>query len=278
MAGAMCLHHDTAADRPLGQSSKYLETAEVHGRIFVQEASEKMQNFRQSEYDAILACSRLLCVLGFAFHPIHRQRGATLADPEAWNWLQLVRGVKASWFTIAASGGKFSDLVAEDMGPGSWSPGPSDREPHKPLGFRHPSFSYFKETRWERIHALRAFFAANKTFLGDQDVEDIGHAVDQLCEMTEHICSPEAPSMFRIICRWPANISKGFVSLILEGFPPALVVFAHWLMSVILVEDLWWVSDMGRAGIQDIVDICSDTSLEAQALLKWPQEMVNLAR
>ena len=65
----------------------------------------------------------------------------------------------------------------------------------------------------------------------------------------------------------------------LEGvFPPALAVYAHWLMLMVLVEDLWWIDDMGRAGIRDIIARCSDADRDVRSLLIWPQQMLDVGR
>ena len=272
---AMCLHHDSTADRPSGHSSKYLETAEAHGRIFVQESRQKIQKFQDSDVDSILACSRLLCVLGFAFFHIHRQNGATLADREAWTWFQLVRGVKATWIAIVESGKKINDIVARDMA----ADPPSINLTTTSRGHRdghRPVFDYFLRLRWERFHALRAALRNSQALLDEYQSEYLGAAVDLLYEISGHICSDEVPSLFRIVCKWPGHVSNGFVDMLMDGSPLTLAIYAHFLMSVVLVEDLWWVSDMGRAGIRDVVAMSKNAGSDIDALLRWPQHMSSL--
>lgn len=52
----------------------------------------------------------------------------------------------------------------------------------------------------------------------------------------------------------------------------ALVIHAHWLMLVVLAEDMWWVDDMATSGIRDIIAMC-ETEPEngvVRSLLRWP--------
>ena len=61
----------------------------------------------------------------------------------------------------------------------------------------------------------------------------------------------------------------------MESNASALAVYAHWLVLVTLVEDLWWVKDMGRAGIREIIamsaKVLDDNEDEVDSLLYWPQ-------
>ena len=47
-------------------------------------------------------------------------------------------------------------------------------------------------------------------------------------------------------------------------------------MMVILVEDLWWVGDMGRAGIREVVNMCSEAGSDSDAMLAWPRMMLDM--
>lgn len=69
--------------------------------------------------------------------------------------------------------------------------------------------------------------------LGAQKTEDLGAAIDLLHHVGEQIGPQQSLSLLRTICTWPADISKGFVDMLVGGFPPALAVDAHWLMLVI---------------------------------------------
>ena len=280
--GAMSLHFDSTAVPTVRtdaswHTSKYSDAAEAHGVIFVRESRQKLQDLhRHAEFDASFACSRLLCLLGFAFFRAHRGNGVTLADSAAWTWLQLLRGVKATYVAILESGqgvaemavrdtvlkplstGRPLDTLAADIGP----------------GYKHASFPFFTLSRHERFDALRTTLQESWLSLGDDKVRDLGSAIDLLWQVTEHVCSQEVHSLFRAILFWPDSVSKGFVDMLTNGCPPALAVYAHWLMLVVLVEDLWWVDNMGRSGIREIINMCSDADSDVRVLLRWPQLML----
>ena len=274
---AICLHYDSVAADPEGYSLKYLEAAEAHGTIFVEESRQKMQDFHRSEFEHVLACSRLLCVLGFAFFRSHRRNGITLVDRAAWTWLQLLRGETTIRVAKLRSSNDVDEMVVKDMLPELPL---ADRPcvpsaPYIGLSCEHPSFPFLRRSQRDRFDALRTTLHSSWLSLGDVKTGILGAAIDILYEVTEHVCSQEVHSLFRAICSWPGKIPKGFVDMLMNGFLPALAVYAHWLMLVVLVERLWWVGDMGRTGIRDIIDMCSDASPHVRALLIWPQLMLD---
>lgn len=114
---AICLYYDSPTIYSGEQGLGYLEVAEAHGKIFTQESRQKLQDFEEGlnrqHQDSILACSRLLCVLGFAFFRTHRQNGNTLADPAAWTWLHLLRGARTSYVAVVEAGRPVDELFFE---------------------------------------------------------------------------------------------------------------------------------------------------------------------
>ena len=276
---AMCLHHDLSPDHSGESCLDYLEVAEAHGKTFVKESRQKLQDFQEGlntqDQDSILACSRLLSVLAFAFLRTHRQNGTTLADPAAWTWLHLLRGVKTSYLAVIDAGRPVDDLFMKDMTPQIYD---HQLAPRIGVGCNNPCFLYVQRSwRWF-FGALRSTLHTDWNCLGDQMVETMGAAIDLLYQVTEQIFSQQLQSLLRTICSWPADIPRGFVDMLVVGSPPALAVYAHWLMLMILVEDLWWVGDMGRAGIRDIIAMCSDADRDVHSLLIWPQQMLDVIR
>lgn len=274
---AVCLHHDSSADRSDEFRLRYLEAAEAHGKIFVKGSREKMQDFQaglnSQDQDSILACSRLLCVLGFAFFRTHRKNGTTLADAAAWTWLHLLRGVKTSYLSAVESGQPIDEIFLKDMAPPSSC---YQLTLQKRTGCQNPCFKYVQKSWQEWFDALQSTLDRKWSSLEDQRLQGLTIAINLLYDTTEQISSQRVENVFRIIFTWPAEIPRGFVDMLMEGFPPALAVYAHWLLLVVLVEDFWMIDDMGRAGIRDVIAMCSEADSIVRHLLIWPRKMLDM--
>lgn len=62
-----------------------------------------------------------------------------------------------------------------------------------------------------------------------------------------------------------------------DAHPGVLAIYTHWLILLIVAEELWWIGDMGRAGIRDVLHVIG--SLQATDLapvLSWPQEVLDM--
>ena len=124
-AAALCMHYHSLSDPILANT--YLEAAESNGDRFVAESTQQARRFDPGDFDSIFTCSRLLTVLGFGFHRIHRANGVTLGDPTAWTWLHLLRGVKPVYTAMLDSGHDIDPSMSLNMGPeipGTQSHGP----------------------------------------------------------------------------------------------------------------------------------------------------------
>ena len=274
---AICLHHESQHDQPDEHGLEYLQVAEAHGKIFVSDSRQKFQDFQQGlnaqDHDSILACSRLLCLLGFAFLRAHRQNGTTLADPAAWTWLHLLRGVRTSYFAVLEAGRPVDDIFLKNM-----TAQVCDHQliQHMETGCEDPRFRYVQLSWRGAYNGLRSTIHDLCASLDDRLTKDLDAAIDLLHQVTERVCPQQSQNLLRMICAWPVNVPKSFVDLLGRGLPITLVVYAHWLVLMVLVEDLWWVHDMGRAGIRDVVAMCSDADQSLRSLLIYPQQMLDL--
>ena len=271
---ALCLHFHTASssDHP----SKYLEAAVTYGNLTLKECGEQLRGLRSSLTNSVLTSSRILCALGFAFFRIRRQNGATIMDPESWLWLWNLRGVYVVHNTILALYKNYDALIARDLRPDPPpTSGTDDGRSEKTMKCRHPLFCRIQNSYQYGFIKLRTGLRSRLSGLNKEQAADLFCAVDVLQEITEHICLENTCNYFREMCVWPCQIPQGFVHMLLEGNALALAVYAHWLVLVILVEDLWWVKDMGRAGIREIVAMSSKLPSESDnvghPLLHWPQ-------
>lgn len=278
---ALCLHYEPPPDHSDAQHSEYLEAAKAHGQIFVKASRQKMEDFqeglRTQDQDSILACSRLLCMLGFAFFRMHRQEGKTLSDAAAWTWLHLLRGVKTSYDAVVEAGRPVDEMFMNDMILSLCHHQPL---PQMDVGCQTPCFRYIQQSRRAFVDALRSALYSDWRSLGETKTADLGAAITLLDQVTAQVCSQQPQCILRTICTWVAEIPKGFVDLLTSRSPPALVVYAHWLMLIVLVEELWWIDNMPRVGIRDVIAICSDAADDSdiRSLLRWPQGMLRVGR
>ncbi|KAL8821822.1 MAG: hypothetical protein Q9191_007235 [Dirinaria sp. TL-2023a] len=240
---------------------------------------QKLQDFQEGQnpqdQDSILACSKLLCVLAFAFFGSHRQNGTTLADPAAWTWLHLLRGVKTSYIAIIEAGRPVDEIFLKSMAPRVCSHRSTSQ---RNVRSKDLCLSFIQQSRQEVHDALRSTLHQKWSPLEDQEIEDLGAAIDLLYHVSERAYSQQPQSLLHIICTWAADVPRGFVDMLEGGSLAALVVYAHWLMLMVLVEDLWWVADMGRAGIREIIAVCLDADRELRSLLICPQRMLDFVR
>lgn len=274
-AGALCMYHDSLSE-PL-VARKYFEAAESNGKRFVAESRWQAQRFDALEFDSILACSRLLSVLGFAFYRSHRASGVNLSDAAAWTWLHLLRGVKTVYTAILESDAEIDPVMSINMTPEILRNEVSRGTPTNGMQWHRklPYFVLLQNTREERFEGLVAELNTRKADFSEQKANDLFSAILSLEKVTSHICVGEVHSLFHAICTWPGDISNGFMDMLLRNEPFALGVYAHWLMILVLAKDMWWFGDMGVAGIRETVSICSDSDPGVEAVLEWPKKTLD---
>ena len=274
---AICMHYDSVAADPSGHSWQYLETAEAHGIVFVTESRKILQDLHESESELAFACSILLCILGFAFFRAHRRNGVTLGDRAAWTWLQLLRGVKSTHIGGSQPAHGVHGVLAKNMSPDSELAQHSGitAVPCTESNFTGTLIRFIRYSQHERFNALRSTIIGSRDVLGEYELEDLSAAVDTLQKVTEQTYSQPIHDLFRTICTWPSDIPKGFADMLISTNPLALAVYAHWLMLVVVVKDLWWVNDMGRAGIRNVIDACDGADSHVRTLLHWPRLMLD---
>lgn len=273
-SAALCMH---LCELEADDGDDYLRLAEQHGNMFVEESSQKMTALLPQDTASVLICCRLLCVLGLGFHQIHRRRGAKLEDKAAWNWLWLIRGVLPLFQTILQAGHDIDDCLKTDMTPEIGAMGVIAPCSSIDNGmYQSTLFHFISNTKDERFAALSNALWTSQSKLTFDSLEAVRAALDDLLVVTEHVCSGNAHSLYRALCTWPAKLSQGFIDMLLGMDSLALTIYSHWLMLVVLAEDLWWIGDFGRAGICEVVEVCSDDSPSIQALLQWPLELATL--
>lgn len=265
-AAAICLHNDTKSSDP-DQSLNYLRAAEHYGVQFVGTSSQQLRRLETGDADVHLTCSRLLTILAFAFFRIYQQYdGVTIVDAKAWNWLHLLRGSSTVHQHYRDTPGALANELAAEV------PAAGIADAYK----LNPHFQLIERTRQERFAALYDSVSTRSRILGDDQAAEVYSAVRALEDITEDICSGQVISLMRSLCTWPCRISKGFAGMLIGGDLLALAVHAHWLMLVVLAEDVWFMGNMGRAGIWEITDLCDAVPAAnvERSLLDWSRQML----
>ena len=240
------------------------------------ESERQARQFDPSEFSSIVACSRLLTLLGFAFYRTHRANDITLGDAAAWTWLHLLRGVKIVYDTILKSGAEIDPILSLNMKPQIASHMDLRDTPDNGMQWHreHAHFHLIQDTRKERFDSLFGSLLSREANFTPKEANDLHDTILSLKNVTEHICTGEVHSLNRALATWPGNMSAGFTDMLLRNEPFALVLYAHWLMLGVLAEDMWWVGDMGVAGIREVASICLRDDQKLQPLLEWPMQML----
>lgn len=237
----MCLCKDTKSCAP-DQSLDCLRAAEHYGEQFVETSSQQLRSLDTAPGDVAvhLACSRLLTVLAFAFFGINQQyHGVTIADNAAWTWLHMLRGSAVMHKRYQDSVNTVSETLANELMAGSSTPRTTTQSYKLSSHFR-----YIEQTHQDRFASIREALAARSSVLDVNQADDVDTAICALDSITEELCSNRVLSLLHSLCLWPCRIPKGFVDMLVSGNLLALAVHAHWLMFVVLAEDVWFIGGM----------------------------------
>lgn len=259
-------------------TSTYVDAANFYGSQFVEQSRQQLSRLDPSETDSNVACSRLLGALSLAFHREYRTCGLRIDDPAAWKWVHLLRGVKTVHVNIIASGQALDPMLQLDMAP-NWPLScdvTSLNSSSQSMG-KNTLLAYIWRTQAERFTALRQLIHHDQTQLGEEQRAFCFAAIDALAVITSQVCEMQGISVFRVLGAWIGKLSPETVSLLEYGHHAVLAIYAHWLMMLILCEDLWFIDDMGRAGILNVLEATS-SSPEVLHVLQWPQGALNISR
>ncbi|KAK3716131.1 transcription factor [Vermiconidia calcicola] len=274
-ASAWCLHfHSGNRDAP--SAVDYRAVAEWHGYRALQGCRVQLENIASSNVDSIVVCTRLLSFLSLACFRIHRNDGFTLADAEAWTWLHMSRGVQTVQTTVLLSGHPLHPIVREDMKPTMVLRGRTKGAPPSGAGTccQHALLHIVHATRIGSLPALRRLIADLEHVVAPEDTIDFLSAIDILQQIFDHVCSSNIHNLQRAILAWPVWVPQRVVDLVTSRNHLALLIYAHWLTLVVLLEDSWWVDDMGRSGIADIARRCANAEVWVKSLLEQPLKML----
>lgn len=276
--GAMSLHFSASTRDPLQpRHSGYLTTATTHGEAFVARSRSQLIRLDPGDVDSNTASARLLCVLAFAFLRQYRRYGIDTQEERAWRWLHLLRGVRIVHTSLLKLDQEVNSNIKQDMMPDLFpctracSAGPIRSSKGKVM------LAYIQQTHAQGFEMLyAALYDGTLNFAEDANPGALA-AIRCLERITEHVCRwDEMSSLFRAVCEWPGNLAEDFVRQLTQCHVPALIIYAHWLMLVTLAEDLWWVGDMGAAGIRAVAKLVAGTDGTLLELLQQPLQLLAL--
>ncbi|EPE27129.1 Zn2/Cys6 DNA-binding protein [Glarea lozoyensis ATCC 20868] len=75
-----------------------------------------------------------------------------------------------------------------------------------------------------------------------------------------------APELWVRVISWPSYTSQEFTNCAVEQRPRALIILAHYLCFIKLIQGLWWVDDMPDAEIRAIMKLIGDQWLPFMAI------------
>lgn len=90
--------------------------------------------------------------------------------------------------------------------------------------------------------------------------------------------------LFRILLLWIGKIDQSFFELLRKEHTLALAIYAHFLILLILFENVWYIGDLGSASLRDILttieDRCKynshteDIELPCGEMFRWPAKIL----
>lgn len=272
---ACCMYTHTPREAE-GDRAELLRAAYGHYNACLRESGLQLQKLDQAEYvDPIVATATILFALGLAFCQIERRRGKSLADAECWAWLTLLRGSSAVAKSIRESGADATLLHGLVMAPQSPCE-PSNRVSSSDIR-PQPLLDFLRRARPPSIFSLRKMLAETRHSCPHERYTQYSTSIDFLDRVfADATLLPQPQSFVRVIFTWPSKILSEIAEALTQGDKFALIIYAHWLMLTVVLEDLWIVGDMGRAQIFEIVARSAEWTEKEQEVLEWPKSVLSI--
>jgi hypothetical protein len=80
--------------------------------------------------------------------------------------------------------------------------------------------------------------------------------------------------MTYIITRGLVMMPARFVQLLFDEVEPALAIFAQWLVTTLVLDDLWWMKGFGSSRIQAITERFERSGSVYLSCMEWPLEVM----
>lgn len=220
---------------PLSKAITYRARAFAGYRQAIEKADPK-------HFPALLACSLLLCALSSELFREGDTKPLYIID-----WMVVWRGI-----------GLIFDII----------PGESFYESGLDKLFARPSFDLNKAAL---NIPTNLFFMITSIKEGDEDYPYINAYYDTLKFLGGLYLELEngfSPLLSLRVITWFTFLPKPFIELARKLRPRVLVILAHYLPFLKMIENVWWLVGISDRGIQDIIDHLGP---------KW-QSMLNVPR
>ena len=267
-----------------GSSSPYdhQATVELHYDEAVKDLRTSMEALNETNIDAILACCMTLIPCSLAIAAI-TQEARLIGD-----WILHIRG----FATLGDS------LTGSDAGEDSIPPSPSlDQlvtypQPSNPgldmavrsLTNMVPQSSRILQLQniyqpaQSSMENLRRGLNPRWSTLSAEDIKVCLTALDELKAVFGYALQGRATNYSRAVLRWLVIVPARFVQLLLDEADAALVISAHWLVTTLVLDNLWWMKGFGSSRIHSIVERLKRSGSVYQTCMDWPLEMLQRLR
>lgn len=225
---------------PLSKAITYRARAFAGYRQAIEKADPK-------DYPALLACSLLLCALSSELF-----READAKPLYIIDWMVVWRGIGLIFEIIPVE--TLYDSGLDKL-------------------FSRPSFDLNQAALYIPSNLL---FMISSIREGDKDHAHINTYYDTLKflgGLYRELEEGFSPVLSLRVITWFTFLPKPFVELARSRRPRVLVILAHYLPFLKLIESVWWLSGISDRGIQDIID---HLGIEWQPLLNVPRTAMQI--
>ena len=169
--------------------------------------------------------------------------------------------------------------------------GPDHRDSEHPHAsrFRHNLLPKVLEEGQSALTELRQNLG-NLQISSDNDLsvqlEELSRLNNAVLNFNASVMAPYPRAFFRIFAAWISMMDTRFLALLTEQDTAALAVYSHFLVYMILFEDLWWCGDLGIGTLRSVLPVvwgCIEcgrpavgVDVEQRGLFAWPVRIVKV--
>lgn len=250
-------------------------TAELHYFQSVKSLRLSLSTVDKVSADAVLACAMILIPCGLAL--VQHTEGFS----DVQDWLHHLRGWRALGSTIYASSPQVDSAASLIPYP---QPGIPDlpslpkatRDTTYPWSSSDPFIHQIDRTRRNAMEGLSTMVRSLCSDYDSKLLEPYVAAIASLEHVMDYVLHHQVTNLFRAVFTWPIYMRPSFVQLLFKHDYLAEAIYAHWLVIVMIVEDLWWLRGFGSKQIVNLAKHSKFLSHPGSELLRWPVEMQNL--